>query len=223
MLLFAGCAAGPHSIIIHETDREVVSVSFDPKAREGHSHPATLAVAQIAEVLRGVRVTKRDPLGFSAFGGGDAVAALTPPEIISLAPHLSEAFRKASPKDLVTFYFVTADRVQGRLITSGGMFVRGGRLYLILANAHMPLSSGPYEGTAYEMDNRDAPLQPLGRYKFTTGFVPAHAVIPHAELRGTEGHRPYANEANVVVLDLARLFPESKPAATVAPVLPLSR
>ena len=197
----AGCAASPAPIVVYDTPQESVTVRFDPYAGAGHSHPATVTPEQMRQVLAGVHVTNRDGFGLGGLlGKSGATPAFFSSEIDTLAPFLSEALRKASTGDLAAFYLTSADPKWGRVVTSGGVFVREGLMTVILANFRTPPSSAPYEATAYEMDNRDAPLVPIARYKFTISFAPEDALAPKEAW-----HRRYVDPAKMIVVDLHRL------------------
>lgn len=201
-----GCAGGPDPIIIYETPREVVSVRFDARAGTGHDHPASVDATQLAVILQALRVTPRDTWGLGGlFGKGETAPAFTPSEAELLAPHLSGALQKASPRDVATFYLLSADSRLGKLVTSGGLFVRRGHLYVILANFRTPPSAGPYEGMAYELDNRDEPLQPIARYRFTVSFAIREAELQTPEVRRTGEYQGYVDEMKVVIIDLGRV------------------
>lgn len=205
-LLVAGCVSEPAPIVIHEDARDSVWLMFDPGAKPGHSHPASVTPEQMFKVLSGVRIRGRDVIvGFGAFADKDGAPAFAPGEIVRLAPYLSEALSKASPKDMATFYLIVPDPNQGSLITSGGLYVRDQRMYFILANARTSPSSIQYENT-YEIDTRGRPLLPIARYKFTVGFTPHEALVPKSQARRTEGYEGYVDESKVLVIDLQRLF-----------------
>ena len=132
-------------------------------------------------------------------------ATFTPNQIKTLAPLLSEAFRKASPKDMATFYLIIMDRERGKMVTSGGLFVRNGRLYFILANYRTMPSSKVYE-TTYEIDTRSEPLLPTARFQFAIGFRPKEVWILNKEFRGRDGYERYLDESKLLIIDLQRLF-----------------
>lgn len=208
-LLVAGCTSTPAPIVIHEGPRTSIRLMFDPQAGTGHSHPTVITPEQIARLLRGVWVTKRDIVGMGLLAGEpEGTPAFSPAETNTLATYLAEALGKASPKDMATFYLTMADPSGSRLVTSGGLFVRNGRLYFVLANFRTSPSSGQYE-TPYEIDSRDDPLLPIARYKFTVGFTPSHARIPNAHVRGKDGYERYLDESKLLVIDLKRLLEEA--------------
>jgi len=205
-LWIGGCATDPAPIVIYEGRQESVWLHFDPKAGAGHSHPVSITSEQMAAVLKGVRVKSRDVIGgFELLSDKDSAPAFSSREILALAPYLSQAFKKASPKDIATFYLTTQDTGHGSLVTSGGLFVRNGHLYLILANVRTSPSSIQYENT-YELDSKDQPLLPIARFKFSVGFIPNEARMPSGKARDSDGYPDYLDDSKLVVIDLARLF-----------------
>ncbi|MDP9132792.1 MAG: hypothetical protein M3M98_06635 [Nitrospirota bacterium] len=200
-----GCAAEPPPIIIHEDQPLSVWLKFDPSSGTGHSHPATISSEQIAAVLRGLGLQPRDHVtGFGLFSKKSGAPAFLSAEVAVIAPVVSQAFAKASLKDMVTFYLVSRDIDRGDLITSGGLFLRNRHLYVILANAHSSKYSVQYENTS-PVDTRDQPLLPLARYRFSTVFTPQEAWIPNKQVRGKDGYDRYFDESKLNVVDLDRL------------------
>ncbi len=202
-----GCVTDPAPIVIYESRLESVWLHVDPKAGAGHSHPVSITPDQMAAVLKGVRVKSRDVIGgFELLSDKDSVPAFSTREILALAPHLSQAFKKASPKDIATFYVTTQDTGHGALITSGGLFVRNEHLYFILANVRTSPSSIQYENT-YELDIKDQPLLPIARFKFVAGFSPKEVWVPNDQARKLDGYGSYLDEAKLLVIDFKRLQP----------------
>ena len=138
--------------------------------------------------------------------GSDAVPALTDKDVSMLAPQLVAGLAKASPVDLVSFYLAQRGSNRAPLITSGGIFVRNQRLYLILANARTSPSSVQYE-TTYETNSLGNPLLPIARFKFVAGFVPADWRVVTSDAKRLDDWDGYLDEAKVVVLDLDRIAP----------------
>lgn len=208
-LLMAGCATEPAPIVIYEDKYDSVWIKYDPRAKgAGHSHPVTMTPDQMAKILGGVLVADRSQIIGTIKGDeNDWTPAFTPIQIKTLAPLLTESLRKASTRDMATFYLTIPDREHGKLITSGGLFVRNGRLYFILANFRTMPSSKIYE-TTYEIDVRNEPLLPIARFQFAVGFRPKEAWIPNEEVRGKDGYEWYMDESKMVIIDLTRLLPE---------------
>lgn len=206
-LATAGCLAGPQPIVVSHTPGQRVDVRFDPRAGHGHSHPRTLTVAQMTAVLNGVQLHDRDLIGTAGvLMGSDAVPAFTEKEVTALAPHLVAGLAKASPVDLVSFYLAQRGSNRALLITSGGIFVRNQRLYLILANARTSQSSVQYE-TTYEPNSLGNPLLPIARFKFVAGFIPADWRVQTIEAKRMDDWDGYLDESKVLVLDLDRMKP----------------
>lgn len=206
--LAIGCTTGPPPIVIYEDPQTSVWLMFDPEAGTGHSHPTSITPEQMAAVLHGVRVKGRDAVtGFGVFADSTGVPAFSTRDIVSLAPKLSEALRKASPKDMATFYLLATDPNLGQLVTSGGLFSRNNNLYFILANARTSPSSVQYENV-YQPDTRGQPLLPIARFKFTAEFSPKEAWIPNPQAKRKDGYERYLDESKLLVIDLERLLEE---------------
>ncbi|MGQ0812510.1 MAG: hypothetical protein ACT4OO_14975 [Nitrospiraceae bacterium] len=207
----------PAPIVVHETRTDSVWLTFDPEAGNGHNHPYAVSSERLAQVLRGVWVKPRDVVGgFGLLADGQGSPAFSVSDVARLARYLAQALAKASPRDMATFYLVTGDPSHGKLITSGGLFVKDDWLFVILANARTSPSSVQYENT-YEFEARDQPLIPIARYKFTVGFSPAAAWIPNSQARHAEGYERYLDESKLIVVDLSRL--PAEPPSAPAPSL----
>lgn len=203
----AGCLATPQPIVISQTPGQVVEVRYDATAGKGHGHPRVLTVPQITSILKGVQIHDRDLVGTAGLlMGSDAVPAFTDKEVAALAPHLVAGLAKASTVDLVSFYLAQRGSNRAPLITSGGVFVRNQRLYLILANARTSPSSIQYE-TTYETNSLGNPLLPIARFKFLAGFVPADWRVMTSEAKRLDDWEGYLDESKVVVIDLDRMKP----------------
>jgi hypothetical protein len=206
------CATEPAMITVYEDPAHWIALKFDGAAGSGHTHPYSFTPEQISHILRGVTVTPRDTIvGFIA---GEVRPAFTGEQIAKLTPQLVQAFKKASAKDVVVFYLLSTDARLGRLVTSGGLAVRGPRLYFILANFMTPPSAGPFEGMAYELDARDEPLLPIARYRFVVDFKPETG-IPNHQADRLDPYQANMDTSKRLVIDLTRLKPEN---STVQPV-----
>jgi hypothetical protein len=215
--MVAGCATGPAPIVVYEDRQTSVWIQYDPEAGTDHDHPASLTPEQLARILQGIRVIGRDVVGgFGLFGDKKGSPAFSPSQMTMLAPYLSQAMKKASPRDMVTFYLITNGG--GVRVTSGGLFHRKGHLYVILANAHTSPSSVQYENT-YEPNLRDQPLLPIARYKFEVLFEPTDAWVPNSRAKTQDQYdRSYVDESKLLVIDLSRL--PAEPASTTPPAPP---
>ena len=220
----AGCVTGPAPIVIYEDRTLSVWLKFDPTAGIGHHHPASITPSKMAAVLSGLRVMPRSAFGSLFTKGEEGDRVFSPSQVARLAPLLSQAFAKASPKDIATFYAMTGESVSGPLVTSGGMVFRNGLLYLIVANARTSPSGKLYE-TSHEVETRDDPLLPLVRYNFSVTFVPARALVPKGQAQDRETEERYLDGAKVVVIDPAKLpdSAESLPSSSGASSIPAIR
>ncbi len=91
-----GCATGPAPIVVYEDRQSSVWIQYDPEAGTGHDHPASLAPEQMGRILQGIRVIGRDVVGgFGLFGDKQGSPAFSPSQMTMLAPHLSQAMKKA--------------------------------------------------------------------------------------------------------------------------------
>jgi len=209
-LLIAGCAHEPPPIVIHEEPSLSIWLTFDPEVSpSGHSHPATFTPQQMEKVLGGILVAHRDQVFGEArefiIKNPETTPAFAPGQIKIMAPLLAEAFKKASPVDMVTFYWLAGDKDRGKLVTSGGLFLQDRRLYFILANLRTSPSTKIYE-TTYEIETRDTPLLPVARFLYFAGFRPHDAWIPIGQVRRNDGYERYMDESKLIVIDLDRLF-----------------
>jgi hypothetical protein len=216
LLCLVGCSGGPAVLPVHDDPLTGVWLAADSRAGTGHAHPYTITPDAMRTVLSGIQVEERDTItGTGLLGSRHGRPAFTPPEIDRIAPHLIEALRKASPKDIATFYMIVGDDNRKRAVTSGGLFVdEQRRLHFMLANWRSVPSGGQDYTMAMELDSRDEPLLPISPYRFRVGFHPPEAWIKNGEESRAPRFRAYksaySDPAKLVVVDLNRL-PVSSP------------
>ncbi len=170
--LLASCASPPtFSRTVYEDPTVLVRLDSPLFQVEVSGAPAghisELTAADLADILRSVRiqpeisflnywVLRKDPQPELAFLNDDAQL---------LAPHLRAALAKARPNETAVF-FLRQTREDGiPLVTTGGLFLQGNQLIVLLANARRPTTTQQKLETA-----RDASLHPLGQVDFH--FVP---------------------------------------------------
>ena len=210
-LALSGCSAASDHIVIHESSATSVWVKLDPRAGSGHSHPFSIAQNTLLTVLRGVQIEDRDTItGLGLLGSDEKTPAFTQAEIAVLVPHLIEALKKASPKDMATFYMVVAAGDRRKGVTSGGLFVdENNRLHFTLANCRSIPRGGQDYTVAMEVDTRDEPLLPVTPHRFRVAFVPADAWIKPAhsidQPRFPAYGSAYEDLAKTVVINLENL------------------
>jgi hypothetical protein len=117
----------------------------------------------MAAVLRGIVVREpvtRIPL-YDDLGTPRRHAAFTEEEIAFWAPLLSLALRTATPEELVTFYTSTGLSGARRDVTSGGLFIAGEELHILLSNLRSSAQYAADIGTADTEDDRLTPMKPI--------------------------------------------------------------
>lgn len=199
-LSVSACTAGPAPRVLYKDATTVVQVQHDAHAQSGNSHPATLSVQTIKQVLTGLRIQRRGDIVLSLLTGEEeAVPAFSNGEIDDLAPRISQALANATPTELVGFYRRVSDSGLGLGVTSGGALVRDGLLYVVLANHRSRFSDAMREGLSYEVDPVRDPLLSLRSRAFKLSFVTdravAHPVKPW----------DYIDSGKVMALDIQTL------------------
>lgn len=112
-------------------DQSEVRRSTDPRQ---FTHPLVLSPAEWTTILTGLRVQRqaeglllRDP-------PGPVIPAFTAEEIEYLSTTLSKAFAQAQPHEWVVFGLARPNAYRMTEVTTGGWFVEGPSLHLVLAN-----------------------------------------------------------------------------------------
>lgn len=177
-------ACGPRqftTITIYDKPAAYVRLEFDRTVTKGaeHSHPISLTPEQIAAVLGGMRI--EEPL---ALVRGDILQrepvprihpVFTDKDIAFFAPLLALALSKATPEEVVTFYETRYLSATSREVTSGGVFVQGDELHLILANYRSHTHYMADLGVAETQDDRLTPMQSLAPQGGHLDFEPDSA------------------------------------------------
>lgn len=201
LLIGVGCNSLPPPRPVYQDQLTSIQLQVDVQAGVGHSHPASISPEHMAGILAGIRVQRlQDPVFRLVTGEKPVGPAFSAEEIRVMAPQLSRALALATPQEVVTFYRRFSNANVGLAVTSGGLFVRDGRLYLVLAN-HRALPSDLMRqvNPAYEIDPVDAPLMALRAGDFKLSFWP-----PETEVHLPDGQRGwnYPDPAKVLVVDL---------------------
>ena len=169
------------TVTIYDTPAAYVRLEFDRMVKKGeeHSHPISLTPEQIAAVLGGVRID-----GPVALVRGDILEqepiprvhpAFTSKDIALFAPLLALALTRARPEEVITFYHTRKVSAITREVTSGGMFVQGDELHLILANYRSHTRYMADFGAAETTDDRRTPMQSLAPQEGRVDFDPESA------------------------------------------------
>lgn len=182
--MLSGCSSGPiPTLTVYETPQSFVRLETDPSIGQetGHSHPADIPTERMAAVLRGIIVEEpatRLPL-YDDFSQPRRHRAFTEKEISFFAPLLTLALSKATPDEIVTFYETLTISGTfsggGREVTSGGLFIQGDELYLILANHRSSTHYSADIGVADTADDRLVPLRAIAPQRGRLDFEPRSA------------------------------------------------
>lgn len=181
-LLLAGCGGAPQlfTVTIYEDEDRVVRLQTSPNGEgRGFSHPAFLKAEDIAKVMKGLSVDiKTSAISLPLLGGGtwERQPAFSKAEIRFFAPLLARGLRQATPEEVVTFYETAEISDLHQMTTSGGVFVQGDVLYVVLSNYGV-------QGDIWE-DNEEyrAPIRirPLHQLEPQPGrlvFTPGHFMV----------------------------------------------
>jgi hypothetical protein len=208
----SGCSSPPPPRTSYQDPITSIRLYVDDRADAGHSHPAQVTTAQMAQVLNGIRVVPRKGfIGSLITGETQANPAFSSTEIQILAPRLSRALAEATPQELVTFYRRFSDASVGMAITSGGMFVQENQLFVVLANNRNLPTEGMNQNMVSDFDPVDSPLIPISRTSFRVEFTPPMAVVPEDQRRSW----PYIDEGRILAIDLQQLNRDMKSAPAV--------
>lgn len=205
-LTAVGCAV-PHTParVIYEDPTNFVRVEQDPTVfselpHSMHSHPARLTADQMLKILKGFRVRERRVwLHILIAGDAPKEPVFRDAEAALLAPRLVEALERAEPTERVTFYLSHPHTSIKRVITTGGLYVREGRLHFILGNYRLVYGIPAY-GMVYD---RRYPIKPIAAKGFDLFFEPTEVVIPYKD---TLWDQLMGRVKDEMVLDLERLF-----------------
>jgi hypothetical protein len=203
--LFTGCAI-PHvpSRIVYEDPVNYVRLEEDktvlPEWPQGHfSHPAVLEKERLRTILSSLRVQEhRVTPQLWLQGEAPLVPVFTEDELSLLSAQLADGLAQAQYNERVTFYLSQPLTFMRRTITSGGMYVRGNELHLLLGNWRI-IYGVPSYGMIYD---RRYPMRPTAAKGFDLFFEPAAAVIPQ---ESSLIDNLFANTRDELVIDLSKI------------------
>ncbi len=163
LLLCLGCASPPLASRPVQTEpswfvRLDSYQETSPSSSHLYDHPATWTTEELSAILsrllleeqRGMLDTVKPPR-----------PVFSQDEINRLAPAIQHAFRTARPSEWLSFHLTEPS---GKTITSGGLFIKNGRLHIILANHQEP-------GYAEDPDVKMVSANPLRSIRGTRGSL----------------------------------------------------
>jgi hypothetical protein len=205
LVLLAGCAI-PHvpSRIVYEDPVNYVRLEEDktvlPEWPQGHfSHPAVLEKELLRTILSSLKVQEHriTPQRWLQ-GEAPLVPVFTEEELALLSAQLADGLAQAQYNERVTFYLSQPLTFMRRTITSGGVYVRGNELHLLLGNWRI-IYGVPAYGMIYD---RRYPMRPTAAKGFNLFFEPADAVIAQESSFVDD---LFANTKDELVIDLSKI------------------
>lgn len=176
------------------------------------AHPLVLSEAQWHRILGRVQMVRRNWIIQVGAPGAGPSPAFRDDERTYLAGQLATAFARARPDEWVLFYLSRAAESGLIEITSGGFFVEGSRLHLVLANYRLPASM-PYVATQV----REDPLRPMGDTYYSLAAGEHQEVRTHHDWRWT---KPLLEHPMELVSDLDADVVSPEPERLDAPGIP---
>ena len=210
--LLAGCEVpqmAGHTV--YEDPANFVRLEPDPSVlpdvpRTAHSHPVRISAEDIGILLRRLWVHEhRNVVQTRLLGLAPPERAFEEDDNALLAPRLADALANAQPDERVTFYLSRPQTSVKREISSGGLYVRGQHLHVVLGNYRATYAIPAY-GMVYD---RRYPMMPTAPKAFDLVFEP-----PGATVRQPMGlwQQLWARDKDELVIDLCRVpavFPPS--------------
>ena len=205
LVVMAGCAV-PHvpSRIIYEDPVNFVRLEEDPEVLAEwppthHAHPFIIEPERLRKILSGLMVQEHwIALKRWLRGESPLVPAFTDEELALLSVRLAEALAEANYNERVTFYLSEPQTFARRIITTGGLYIQGTELHMLLGNWRI-IYGIPAYGMIYD---RRYPMRPTAAKGFDLRFQPTEAVVP---IKSSLFDIIIANAKDELVIDLSKL------------------
>ena len=213
VLLFplAACQTQPvPTAVIHDDPSRFVRLEVDRVVGVTHSHPVDITADDMIAVLSGVMIEEppgimpavslftkdKEPRNHSAFNET---------EIRFFAPLLAKGLATAKAEEVVTFGQTSEKTTITNKVTSGGMFVDGDELHLMLSNYRSETNYSPDPGVSgTTLDGRSAPLRSIAPQWTTLYFEPTAALAPSRDGMLSRLFRPDRRELVILFKKLSR-------------------
>ncbi len=188
----------------YEDPVNFVRIEPDPRVLpewppSAHTHPVQLGEAQLRRVLGGLIVQEhRIVIQKTLFGLAPREPAFRSEELDLLVPRINEALALAKWNERVAFYLSQPETSIKREITSGGIYLNGTHLHVILANRRIMYGIPAY-GMIYD---KRYPMRPTGPKGFDLYFDDGAAVV---EVKTSFVDKVLGLEKDELVIDLARV------------------
>ncbi|MDT3779382.1 hypothetical protein PJI16_17605 [Nitrospira sp. MA-1] len=141
--IFLGGCQGPQfqTLKISDSPNRVVALQAMPDAfgGKGYDHPVVFTKEEMMQIMQGIRAEKSGLYSASSSGSSRAHPVFSPSEIDFFAPLIVKGLSQATPEEMVTFFEtaeIETDDLEKyfQLTTSGGFYVAGGKLYVVVSN-----------------------------------------------------------------------------------------
>jgi hypothetical protein len=175
-LSFGACSPPQFQTLkILDSPNRVVALQAMPDANAGigYDHPASLTTVEISRLLKGVRV-ERGLLSSTRH------AAFSETEIRLLSPHLVKALLQATKEEIVTFFETAELGNDFQLTTSGGLFIAGGNLHVVLSNFSVKTRIWQ-DNERYEASYRNRPLEQMDPQPGRLVYEPQEFMVDSSE------------------------------------------
>ena len=172
---------------IFDSPNRVVALQAMPDAYggKGYDHPVSLTKEEMTRLLQGIRVKR-------GLMGGTEHPAFSDSEIQVFVPHLVNAFEKSTREELVTFFETAHLDDAFDLTTSGGLFVAGGNLYVVLSNFSVKTRAWQ-DAERHEASYRNRPLEQIDPQPGRLVFEPQEFMVesPDGEIGSRFKGKPW--------------------------------
>ncbi|TKS59938.1 MAG: hypothetical protein EWM72_01795 [Nitrospira sp.] len=165
-----------------------------------------MGTERLRAILSGLKVQEHRIAPQRWFQGeAPLIPAFNDEELALLAVQVSEGLAEAKYNERVTFYLSQPQTSARRVITSGGVYVHGTELHVVLGNWRNVYGIPAY-GMIYD---RRYPMRPTAAKGFNLVFEPSDAVIP---VKSSLLDDLFANSKDELVVDLGKIqVPEPAP------------
>jgi len=189
LALFLGACSTPQfqTLKILDSPNRAVALQAMPDAYsgKGYDHPVSLTKEEMTRLLQGIRVKR-------GIMGGTHHPAFSDTEIQVFSPHLVNALQKSTQEELVTFFETAHLDDEFDLTTSGGLFVAGGNLYVVLSNFSVKARAWQ-DAERHEASYRDRPLEQIDPQPGRLVFEPREFMVesPDGEIGSRFKGKPW--------------------------------
>ena len=190
---------------VYEDPVNFVRLERDPTVLEEWqpsylTHPAVFSQEQMRRLLRGLTV-KEHRVVLQQWLAGEArrLPVFRDEEIELLVPHLVQALALAKEYERVTFYLSQPQTSVKRVITSGGLYMKGTDLHVIVGNWQIVYGIPAY-GMIYD---RRYPMNPTASKGFDLHFDFDPAIVQE---ESSFWDWLLANSKDELVIDLTKVF-----------------